>query len=40
MIRTIITTENQDISIHIPENYLGKQIEILLFALDEVGQLK
>lgn len=40
MIRTIITPENQDISIHIPENYLGKQIEILLFALDEVGQLK
>ena len=36
MIRTIITPENQDISIHIPENYVGKQIEVLMYDIDEV----
>ena len=36
MIRTIITPENQDISIHIPENYVGKQIEVLMYDMDEV----
>jgi len=38
MIRAIITPENQDISIHIPENYVGKQIEVLLYDVDEVNQ--
>ncbi|MGZ3778082.1 MAG: hypothetical protein ACXVIY_05655 [Mucilaginibacter sp.] len=37
MIRTIITPENQDISIHIPENYVGKQIEVLMYDMDEVN---
>jgi len=35
MIRTLLTPKQQDISIHLPQNYVGKQIEVLLFALDE-----
>jgi len=38
MIRTIITPEKQDVSLHIPEDYVGKQIEVLLYAVDELSQ--
>lgn len=38
MIRTLITPEKQDVSIHIPENYIGKQIEVLLYAVDEINK--
>ncbi|WPV02422.1 hypothetical protein SNE26_11605 [Mucilaginibacter sp. cycad4] len=38
MIRTTITPQNQDLSIHIPEDYVGKQIEVLLYAVDELLQ--
>jgi len=37
MVRTVITPEKQDVSIHIPESYVGKQIEILLYAVDELN---
>jgi len=37
MIRTLITPDKQDVSIHIPESYIGKQIEILLYAVDELN---
>ena len=40
MIRTIITPEKQDISIHIPEDYIGKQVEVLLYATDELKEPK
>lgn len=40
MIRTIITPEQQDISIHIPEDYVGKQVEVLLYATDELKEPK
>ncbi|AMR33415.1 hypothetical protein A0256_19310 [Mucilaginibacter sp. PAMC 26640] len=36
MVKTILTPKDRDISIHIPESYVGKQIEIVLYALDEV----
>jgi hypothetical protein len=36
MIRTVITPENQDVSIHIPENYVGREIEVTVFAVDEL----
>ena len=36
MIRTIITPQQTNISINIPSNYIGKQIEVLLYAIDEV----
>lgn len=38
MIRTVITPENQDVSIHIPENYIGKKIEVLLYAVEELSE--
>jgi hypothetical protein len=40
MVRTIIIPENQDISIHIPEDYIGRQVEILLYAVDELNTQK
>jgi len=38
MIRTVITPDTQDISIHLPENYIGKQIEVLLYATEELKE--
>jgi hypothetical protein len=38
MIRTVITPENQDVSIHIPENYIGKKIEVLLYSIEELSE--
>ena len=35
MIRTIITPNKQTISFDIPEEYVGKQIEVIAFAKDE-----
>lgn len=40
MIRTIIIPEKQDVSLHIPEDYVGKQIEVLLYAVDELNEQK
>jgi hypothetical protein len=40
MIRTKVTPEHQDISIHIPQDYVGKQIEVLLYAVDELQEEK
>lgn len=37
MIRTIITPENQDLYLHIPESYVGKKIEVIAFAVDEAA---
>ncbi len=37
MIRTILTPDNQDVSIHIPEKYVGKQIEVMIYAVDELN---
>jgi hypothetical protein len=36
MIRTIITPEQTDIHLSIPENYVGKAVEITFLALDEI----
>jgi hypothetical protein len=38
MIRTIITPEQTDIHLLIPETYVGKTIEITFLALDELEQ--
>lgn len=35
MIRTVLTAKNQDLSLKIPVNYVGKQIEVIVFAMDE-----
>jgi hypothetical protein len=37
MIRTVITPENQDPSIHIPESYVGRKVEVLIYAIDELN---
>ncbi len=38
MIRTVITPEKQDLSIHLPKKYVGRQIEVLLYAVDELNE--
>jgi len=40
MVRTIVTPDKENISIHIPEAYIGKQIEVLLYAVDEVKEIE
>ncbi len=43
MVRTLITPEDQDILIRVPEDYIGKQVEVIAFALEEnsnVAQVK
>jgi hypothetical protein len=35
MIRTVVTPDDQDIYLHIPESYVGKKIEVIAFAVDE-----
>ncbi len=38
MIRTIITPQNQHVSILIPMKYVGKKIELIAFAIDEPNE--
>ena len=40
MIRTLLTPLQQDISIHLPQSYVRRPIEVLLFALDEATEEK
>ena len=40
MIRTLITPQQQNISIVVPQSYVGKQIEVLLYAIDELTEEK
>lgn len=37
MIRTVLTPENQHISINLPENYIGKKVEVIAFTVEEVA---
>ena len=36
MVRTLITPQQQNISILVPQNYVGRKIEVLLYAVDEL----
>jgi len=38
MVRTLITPQQQHISILVPQNYVGKKIEVIAFAIDEAQQ--
>lgn len=38
MIRTVLTPDNQNVSIHLPKNYVGKKIEVIAFAIEETFQ--
>lgn len=35
MIRTLITPQQQNISIDLPLNYVGKKVEVIAFTIDE-----
>lgn len=36
MVRTLVTPKEQNISILVPQNYIGKQVEVLVYAVDEL----
>ena len=36
MIRTIITPTSASLQLKLPEEYVGKEIEVIVFALDEI----
>lgn len=38
MIRTVIIPTNTNINLSVPEDYVGKAIEVTFFALDEMEQ--
>ncbi len=40
MTKTFITPENNNIFLSVPEEYIGKKIEVLMYAVDEVDELK
>lgn len=43
MVRTLITPEDRNILIRVPEEYIGKQVEVIVFTLEEntnVAQVK
>lgn len=40
MIKTIVTPQNNSINLSIPNNYIGRKIEVLLFAIDELEEEK
>lgn len=40
MIRKTITPDKKTVSIDVPETYVGKQIEVLIYATDELQEEK
>ncbi len=36
MIKTIVIPKNNKLQVDIPDNYIGKEIEVLLFSKDEL----
>ena len=38
MLRTIITLDTQNISIQLPVNYIGRSVEVIAFAIDELNE--
>jgi hypothetical protein len=40
MIKTIVTPQNNSIYLSIPNNYIGRELEVLLFAKDELEEEK
>jgi hypothetical protein len=36
MIKTVVVPQNNSLYLEIPNNYIGKEIEVLLYALDEL----
>ena len=40
MIKTVIIPQNDSYSLAIPKNYIGKKLEVLLYAFDELVEEK
>lgn len=40
MIKTVVIPKNNNYNLAIPSNYIGKKIEILFYALDELAEQK
>ena len=40
MIKTIVTPQNNSLYLTIPNNYIGREIEVLLYAKDELQEEK
>jgi len=40
MIRTVITPHNNNIQLSVPNSYIGKEIEVLLYAREELSEGK
>ena len=40
MIKTIVTPQNNRLYLTIPNNYIGREIEVLLYAKDELQEEK
>jgi hypothetical protein len=40
MIKTIVTPQNNSLYLAIPNNYIGREIEVLLYAKDELEEEK
>jgi len=38
MIRTIVTVDNNNLTLVLPDDYLGKQIEVIAFVIDEAKE--
>ncbi len=38
MIRTLITPQQADMHLAIPPHYIGKQLEVLVYAVEEVSE--
>jgi len=38
MLRTVITPDNSNIHLLIPNNYIGRKLEVLLYAIDELKE--
>jgi len=38
MIRTIVTPEQQNISIHLPKEFVGNQVGVIAFIIDELTE--
>ena len=40
MIKTVVTPRNNNIQLSVPNSYIGKEIEVLLYARDEINEEK
>lgn len=39
MVRTVLTPEQQDVSIGLPKNFVGKKVEVIAFTVDETEEV-